>query len=265
MENNKDAKLFEKATSSKNLTERSSSNQQYASNDFTSWSNSLVNNISFSSVLDVCCGTGNQLVLYCSRPQVSLMAGVDISKQAIETARERLQKIGQNKRLILKTTKMEDMFRNSELKYIKFDLISCFYGLYYSNNVKNTLSDMIEHISASGTILIVGPYGRNNASLFDLVGRHFRLPELVVSSSRTFMEEEVLPFLSKRCEMEQKIFVNKICYPNPESLIDYWKASTFYFPEYENKVSADINTYFLYHKEFVVEKHVMAIIAKRKG
>jgi SAM-dependent methyltransferase len=202
--------------------------------------------------------------LYNSRPQASLIAGVDISRQAIEAAMERLRKIGSNKRLILKNVKMEDMFLDSELEDIKFDLISCFYGLYYSANVNNTILSMMEHVSRGGTIFIVGPYGNNNASLFDLLSRHFKLPELVSRSSKTFMDEEVLPLLSKKHEIRQEVFVNRIHYPTAEALINYWKASTFYFLEFEYEVSKEINKYFSHHKEFVVEKHVMAIIAKRK-
>lgn len=261
---NKDAEFIEKAISSKNLTERSDSNQRYASGDFIAWLNSLIDNIRFSSVLDVCCGTGKQLVLYNSKPQVSLIAGVDISKQAIETAMKKLRGMGSGKHLILKAVKMENMFEAPELKDIKFDLIACFYGLYYSANVNDTILKMVEHMSSDGTILVVGPYGKNNSSLFDLLSRYFKLPELVIRSSTTFMKEEIFPLLSKKCEIKQAIFVNKIHYPTAEALINYWKASTFYFPEFEDKVCKEINEYFSNRKEFVVEKHVMAIIAKRK-
>ncbi len=260
----KDDNLFKKATSSKNLEERASGNQRYASMDFTLWTRSLLDSLSFSSVLDVCCGTGNQLVLYGEKPDVSLIAGVDISKQSIDTACQRLKKIDTPRRLILKVSKMENMFLDPDLSNVMFDLISCFYGLYYSNNVGNILSEMIKHISDEGVILIVGPYGKNNADLFSILSRYFTLPKLVIRSATTFMEEEVYPLLSEKFDIEKRTFFNKIRYPDIEAIMAYWRATTFYLSEFEDKIIKEFKVYFLDHKEFIVEKHVMAYIARRK-
>lgn len=256
--------LFEKAISSEDLIERAGGNQRYASGDFNGWVKSLFDGLNFSSVLDVCCGTGNQLVLYGMMPQVSLIAGVDISEEALEVARKRLKKIDSHKKLILKHAKMEEMFTDSDLSGLKFDLISCFYGLYYSKSVENTVTGMIEHLSNNGRLIIVGPYGENNAELFKLLNRHFTLPEPVKKSSSTFMEEDLYPILSKSCDVRKKTFVNRINYPDSAALVKYWKATTFYFPEFEQKIIEDLEAHFSHNKEFVVEKHVMAYIARKK-
>jgi ubiquinone/menaquinone biosynthesis C-methylase UbiE len=261
---NLNTRLMKKATSSKHFINRANSNRAYAKNDFNLWISTLLDRLCFSSVLDVCCGSGNQLVLYAAKRWVTRIIGVDVSEEALCVAKERLAKMEMPERVVLKAIRMEKMFSVPELRSAQFDLISCFYGLYYSQNAEETLEEMINHLSDNGVILIVGPYGENNASLFSLLQRHFSLPDLVVRSSKTFMESEVYPLLSQHLEVEKEYFTNYICYPNAKVLVDYWMASTFYFPEYEDAVVRDINSHFLTHKEFVVEKHVLAYIARKK-
>jgi len=262
--NHKALYIFEKAASITNLIERANCNRRYASNDFDAWINSLFEGLDFSSVLDVCCGSGNQLVLYGKRPRVSLIAGVDISKEAVKTAYERLKKFRMRRRLVLKITKMEDMFEDPCLGKLTFGLISCFYGLYYSDNIGKTVAGMMDHLSGGGRLIIAGPYGKNNASLFRLLSRRFTLPDFVVKSSSTFMEEEVYPILADRCEVEKKVFVNKINYPDPAALMAYWKASTFYCSKLERKIAEDLEAHFSRNKEFSVEKHAIAYIARKR-
>lgn len=258
---NQESELMERAVCSDNLINRAEGNQRFGNADFGAWTKELLSGISFSSVLDVCCGTGNQLVLYDLNPNIERIVGVDVSEQALLTARARLSRID---RVMLKVSKMEDMFCDTDIKGNLFDLVSCFYGLYYAQKVESTLQKMIDQLSDNGTLLIVGPHGENNAALFYILQRYFELPPAVIRSVKTFMEQEVLPIISKRCSVKIEYFVNEICYPDSKAVLDYWRASTFYSPEHEVLVKKDIENCFLTRGEFVVKKHVVAYIA-RKG
>ncbi|MDD5680704.1 MAG: class I SAM-dependent methyltransferase [Candidatus Omnitrophica bacterium] len=254
----------EKAVSSRGLTGRIDANRLYAKNDFNLWVAGLLDKIDFLSVLDVCCGTGNQLVLYAARPKVARIVGLDVSKDALAAANERLSKINSRASIELREGRMEDIPAMPGLKSEKFGLASCFYGLYYAKTPVKTLNDIMARVSEDGTVLIVGPYGGNNASLFSLLNRHFTMPELITRSSTTFMNKEVYPALKAGCIVEEERFVNPIIYPDAEALLNYWRASTFYFAEHEDAVRRDIEDHFSAHKEFIVEKHVKAYIGRRK-
>lgn len=256
--------LLEKAISSKKLVSRSGVNKRFAEKDFTKWTEELIKPLFFTNVMDVCCGTGNQLVLYAKKQGTDRMVGVDASQESLDKTKERLKDKAQSGKLLLKLVKMEKMFREPDIKTESFDLISCFYGLYYAEDPKKVIADMIDRLKYSGTALIVGPYGKNNADFFALLQRHYELPELVVRSATTFMENEVYPALSQRCDVKVKSFVNRIKYPNPQSLMDYWGSSTFYSPEHEDAVRKDIEEHFAKHKEYIIEKHVLAYIARRQ-
>ncbi len=257
-----DPRLMERATSTDNLKERANINLKYGSGDFEGWVDSLLGRVEFESVLDVCCGTGNQLVTYAKLNRNAALTGVDVSQKSLQTADERLKELGATA-YRLKAVGMEELFDDPEYAAGKFDLISCFYGLYYSRNAAKTLTRMIAHLSDRGYLLIVGPHGKNNAALFDILQQHFPLPELVVRSSSTFMEQEVFPVLSAVLTVTSKTFVNPVRYPTPQVVIDYWKSSTFYSEPHERAVIRDIETHFARQGEFVMEKHVIAYLARK--
>lgn len=256
--------FLEKVTKTSNLQNRVDANLKYAGEDFWKWMSGLTSGLRFQSVLDVCCGTGNQLVLYAKNPSVTRIIGVDVSASSLAVASGRLNLFAQTKQIDLVPVGMEEMFSAPALKGKKFDLISCFYGLYYSQDVARTLAEMIEHLSDSGTLMIVGPYGPNNGSLFEILRKFFELPELVTRSASTFMEQEVLPILEKRTRVSIVTLVNPIRYPDVESIITYWKSSTFYSQEHEKLVRAELQKRFAVCPEFLIEKHIMAFLGRKK-
>ena len=264
MEKNEYSQLMEKAVNPDNLANRAGANRMFAKNDFNKWVEGTLGKLSPASVLDVCCGTGNQLVLYAARPAIDRLVGVDVSREALDAARARLDNTATQARISLIDIRMEEMFAHPGIKDEHFDVISCFYGLYYAIDTTLVLNEMIDRLADGGSIVIAGPYGGNNAGLFSLLEKHFKLPGLVVRSATTFMKEEVYPALKRRCEVEESVFVNSIVYPDAASLMKYWKSSTFYKPEYETAVRKDIESHFLNNAEFSVEKHVLAYMARRR-
>jgi len=256
-----DSNLMASVTKSQNLQQRAMENKRFGTADFSGWVDSLLSSVTYKSVLDVCCGTGNQLVLFAAKEDIDRICGVDLSAESLEIARERMAGQGVGKRTSLFQVGMEEMFAEPELASEKYELISCFYGLYYARDASDVLEQMQDHLTNDGAILIVGPYGENNASFFELLSRHFSLPELVVRSAATFMENEVYPVLAERAPVTRRTFVNPIRFPDPSTLINYWRSSTFFSAEHEAAVVADIRKHLEQHGEFVIEKHVMAYLS----
>ncbi len=254
-----------KASDTASLEARGEANKKYGIQDFDTWVKRILSRINCTSVLDVCCGTGNQLTYYIQMPCTTNILGVDISKDSLKIARQRCEYLlSTNKKLTLKCCKMEEMFDDKEIDR-QYDLISCFYGLYYAEDVDVIVERMIDHLNHKGVFLIVGPYGKNNASLFEIIQKHCMIPELVIKSSTTFMQEDLilklvtLPGIS----VDTETFVNPILYPSPQAVMDYWQASTFYVPQYHSTIQQELEKRFENHDVFVVEKHIMAIIASK--
>jgi len=255
--------IMKRAIRSSNLVQRARGNKQFGGADFDAWARQLVEGLSIRSALDLCCGTGNQLLLWASHPECRLVVGVDVSTESLSLARRRLEDLKTVEDVVLEPVAMEHAFDCASIADRRFDLVSCIYGLYYSKDARRTLHQMLEHAAEGGLVLVIGPYGPNNATLFEALERHFVLPEEVVKDSAEFMESVVVPELSKHTSMRIETFVNPIRYPTTKALFDYWKATTFYSAEHEADVMRDFEEHFSTHGEFIVEKHVMACLAQK--
>ena len=75
--------------------------------------------------------------------------------------------------------------------------------------------------------------------------------------------EAALPVLENKLKVEKKYFVNKIVYPDLRSVMNYWKSTTFFNSDFEKEVEADLLKHFEINPSFILEKHVMAIIANK--
>lgn len=254
-----------RASDTTSLETRGEANKKYGSQDFDAWVKRILSKIDCSLVLDVCCGTGNQLTHYIRMPSITDIYGVDISQDSLEIARQRCEHLlSVNKKLTLKCCKMEEMFNYKEIDR-QYDLISCFYGLYYAEDVDAIVEKMIRHLNYKGVLLVVGPYGKNNASLFEIIREHCTIPELVIKSSTTFMQEDLMSKLVSLpgITIDTETLINPITYPSYQAVMDYWQASTFYFPQYHSSIQQELQKHFKNNDVFVVEKHIMAIIASK--
>ncbi len=254
--------MSERATNSDFLSVRAAGNKRFAGANFDGWVGAILDDLSFASVLDICCGTGNQLALYGALPDVTHLVGVDLSAQSLDKARARLGELDVAYDLI--ETPMEDAFAHPAIDGRAFDLVSCFYGLYYAEDAAHTLAQMIAQCGEGGAVLIVGPHGSNNSALFELLQRHFEVPPAVLTSAASFMSETVLPVMARGLRVETQTFVNPVRYPGPDEVLNYWRNSTFFSAPHEAAVARDLAAHFERHGEFILEKHVMAAIG-RKG
>ncbi len=256
----KQNKIMQKATDTSSLQDRIDTNKRLSENDFDAWTSKLLTSRNYATVLDLCCGTGNQILKYLELPSVKKITGVDVSGESLAIARNRVH---ENKKVNFiqgSIDQLDEIFPKEE----KFDLVSCFYGLYYTKNITKTLLDIDKLLSNHGTILIVGPYGDNNKLLFDLLGQYFPIPKFVLESSTSFMEEEVVKGLqNKGYVIMKEYFVNKIRYPDVSSVMKYWQASTFYEEKYASSIRKELEKYFVRHDHFIVEKHIMALFGEK--
>jgi ubiquinone/menaquinone biosynthesis C-methylase UbiE len=238
-------------------------NTHYGKGDFDSWIDSIIQRLTFRLALDLCCGTGKQLVQLVKRNPEAEIIGVDIASDALEKA---YHKLLQNppRAFSLCCYDMDQLHQNSYFQRITFDLIICCYGLYYANDLENVLRYMVEHLTSEGTILIVGPYGKNNATFYALLSEYYPIPDLVLRASTTFMEKEVEPFLAQYCTVQKETFVNPVYFPDVDSVLTYWKSTIYYNSEVEHLIRARLEDHFRKNDHFLIEKHVMALIATKK-
>jgi ubiquinone/menaquinone biosynthesis C-methylase UbiE len=215
-------------------------------------------------VLELCCGTGSQTMRLLEMVgSIGHVVALDAAKDAIEKLREKAgQEFGN--RLSTVAVKMEDFPRalaELNLPLGSFDLMFCAYGLYYADDPIAILQDALSWLKPNGRIAIVGPYGSNNGPLFNLLGEcGVEVPPFVLYTSRDFMESAVIPWaIGHFSKIVLNTMVNHVTWSNSESLITYWKNTTFYDDAKLTVLENKVKDYFGHDPFFVNEKWVMLV------
>lgn len=237
------------------LESRLNSNELYSTNDLNEWIRSFVTINPGDRVLDVCCGTGKQIRMY------SEMAGETGEVHGIDVSVNYLIQISKWKatNVSLHCLKMEDILEDYFV-WGSLDWVICTYGLYYSENPEKTLSDLKVMLKPDGHLCIIGPARDNNKEFFDLINSLSKIPDHVLFSSDGFMDEIVLP----NCERlfnwgEVYNFHNEVSYPDIDSLLDYWKSTTYYNAEILPKLEIILKNHFEKNGKYTIKKEAMGV------
>lgn len=241
------------------LMARISQNENNQTVDINKWAfEKIKSNSEKINILELCCGTGKQtdyLVQLFPNAKISCL---DISIDAITTVKNKFQ--SHSARMNFYNMGIDGFFKENEEK---FDIIFCSYGLYYSKDIDYVLFQINELLNNGGKLVVMGPYGDNNKQLFDiLLDLRITIPDLVLSSSSTFMREKVLSFsINHFNAIHLYTTQNNIIWENVESVMNYWKNSTFYDSSIEQEFQKIVETKINLKGNFINEKKIMLIEA----
>jgi ubiquinone/menaquinone biosynthesis C-methylase UbiE len=252
-----------RATLAKLLEQRIAENRRAQDVDLVRWIFDRVTVAKSDQVLELCCGTGSQtLRMLGMLGEGGTMHALDLSREALETLVERASEF--RNKLVTLQADLDDLsgtLKRAELERSQFDLVFCAYGLYYSNDPTRTLNETFAWLKSSGRIVIVGPFGPNNAPLFDLVrASGVTIPEPVVTSSEWFMNRTVLPWAAMKFRTTRiSTMVNRVRWATPEHVLNYWQNTTFYSAEHRPEFEERLVRHFARHAAFINEKWVMMV------
>jgi ubiquinone/menaquinone biosynthesis C-methylase UbiE len=251
------------------LERRIAVNQSAQTIDFNRW---IFQGIRFppeSHILELCCGTGTQTLEFLRRLDGGgRYVGVDKSRKALDVIRKKVSpELG--RRMTLLCSEMDligPALEAAGLEDLKFDLIFCSYGLYYSSDVPRLLSEMEGLLGMDGSIVIVGPYGPNNETLFRMLNEAgVQIPEYVRFTSQRFMHDVVIPWgtLHFPC-LSIRTMANPIVWTSPDQVLEYWKNSTFFDPGKIQAVAERLREFFAGEPSFINKKYVMMVVMKHE-
>jgi ubiquinone/menaquinone biosynthesis C-methylase UbiE len=251
-------KFREATISSDCLSGRLDSNARYSTRDLNQWILSFVRPAGNERILDVCCGTGKQLLEYARLAGEA--HGLDASSESLAHVRASLQ-TGEN--VGLHHGHLEDVPAAFPGQSEYFDWITCSYGLYYSKDPKKTVRDLKGLLKPTGKLVVVGPARRNNESFYEIVGKVLTIPRFVVWSSTVFMDEDLIPEcrrLFRSVTIHE--FENTIVYPDPEAVITYWKScGTYYDAAAVPQMRQLLDAHFSQHGEFRITKQALGVVS----
>lgn len=243
----------------KKLNIRSNSYKGNSSLDLNKWIIDFLKPQKEDIILDLCCGTGNQVLIYsdiCKK-----VIGADINKSIIDTLKH-------NKKNI--SLKIQDIDKKLHWKKETFDIVSCCYGIYYANNIENTLNEMKRVLKKGGKLFICGPTKENSIELNEL---HRNVSMCDISSIYNYrserIENEVIPTLMELFnDIHTKQFINKLSFKDTESFMKYYTSSLLFKENTINEkitienMKRTINEYIINYGEYIIYKRGIGVIAK---
>jgi len=190
------------------------------------------------NVLELCCGTGSQTTYLAERVKYGSITCVDINLESLEIAKKNVE-------TSLIRFIESDIDTTANFLDRDYDLIFVSYGFYYSKEPQTLLSSLVERLSSHGRIAIVGPVQGNNAELFNLVRKlGVNIPSAVTDSSEEFMIRMLRLFLDRFTSIKFFRTTNKITYDSIDSLLEYWRNTTFYNPGLDEQFLLEARSYF---------------------
>jgi len=250
------------ASDTAKLVERINKNQESQTFCLEDWIFSDMDLSKFTNILELCSGTGKQseyiVKLSNSAAKINLS---DISEDSSRLLKEKFSK---NKQVTIHNQNMDELLDSITPG---FDLILVSYGLYYSNYREDILTGKISNLlNQGGMLIVVGPYRDNNYELFGFLRSHgVSIPRSVSYSCDGFMDNilhEMLVY-SKSVTMDFADNVQK--WSSSDSLLTYWKNSTFYDPEKEEEISVSMRRHFENSSSFHITKKIAKFIFVKKS
>jgi ubiquinone/menaquinone biosynthesis C-methylase UbiE len=208
--------------------------------------------------LELCSGTGKQTEYLLELFPNSTISCLDISIDAINTVKNNFK--DKHSRMSFFVKGIDEFFESNKAR---FDLVFCSYGLYYSKNIEFVLNSIYNLLNKNGRLMVMGPFGKNNKQLFDILTKlDVTIPQPVIHSSSKFMYEDVLGFAVNNYEsVHIHTTQNRIEWKTVESVMSYWKSSTFFNESRENDFQQLVANEIGKNGVFVNDKHIMLLIA----
>lgn len=108
----------------------------------------------------------------------------------------------------------------------RFDAVASVYSLYYEETFspRELLERMLDRTTPRGRAVVIGPYGANNASWFELLERAgVAIPARVRHESSGYLEDVVRAAASLTCDVRLRHYRNDVVM-NAEKARAYWRS-----------------------------------------
>jgi len=216
-----------------------------------------------SNIVEFCCGTGKQTLEFVKRyaPSSNIYA-FDIEQSSIDHLESQIEE-SLKKNTTCRCLDFNNFKKVKENLPESIDVFFCSYGLYYNNHALEFLTLIKSRLTENGQIIIVGPYGKNNGELYDLLNEcDVTIDEHILYTSQRFMIEIIDWMTDHFKDMEIKTERNFIAWDSADKVFSYWKNSTFYNADLQDTVKKRLDKHFKLHTEFINSKFIMKAKAK---
>ena len=213
-------KIDYKETTS-DLISRINIHDEFGSRNIDEWMLETLELRDGTRILDVACGSGKQ----CSSFYTSLggkceITGGDVSDELLEKAKQLSSESNQN--IGYKHLNFNDSFNFPDEE---FDLLSCCFAIYYSEDIPFTIREMHRVLKHGGRLFTTGPMPENKQVFYEIIKEATNKPIPRMPGSSRYASEILKVIKNTFSDVEVKIFNNPLTFPTVDPFLEYTRAS----------------------------------------
>jgi len=206
---------------SSDLAKRINIHDQYGNRNIDEWMLDLLGIKPGIKILDVACGSGKQCLSYYQKLNGNAeIIGGDVSSELLQQA----SKISEEKNYSITFINL-DFNKPFQFADNHFDLLSCCFAIYYSEDIPFTISEMHRILKPGGSLFVTGPMPENKKIFYDVIKEATNKPIPRMPGSSRFSSEIMDTMKSQFSDVELHIFENPLTFRSVEPFLEYTRAS----------------------------------------
>ena len=213
-------KINYKETTS-DLISRINIHDKFGSRNIDEWMLEMLELREGMRILDVACGSGKQ----CSSFYTTLggkceITGGDVSEELLDKAKQ--LSANNNQKVEYKHLNFNEPFGFTDNE---FDLLSCCFAIYYSEDIPFTIHEMHRVLKHEGKLFVTGPMPENKQVFYDIIkeATNKAIPKMPGSSRYA---SEILKVIENTfSDVEVNILRNPLTFPTADPFLEYTRAS----------------------------------------
>jgi len=203
------------------LISRINIHDKYGTRDIDEWMLETLDLNKGIKILDAACGSGKQCEsFYKTLDGDCDITGGDVSDELLDKARKLSAENGYDIDFITL-----DFNKHFNFNDETFDLISCCFAIYYSEDIPYTIREMHRVLKPGGKLFTTGPMPENKLEFYEIIKEATNKPIPSMPGSSRYASEILDAIKDTFAEVEVKIFENPLTFPSAEPFLEYTRAS----------------------------------------
>lgn len=173
------------------------------------------------NIFDAACGSGKQCAsFYTTLNGECRITGGDVSEELLEKAKQLSTEHNQDINYVSLNFDKPFDFQDNQ-----FDLVSCCFAIYYSEDIPFTIREMHRVLKPGGRLFTTGPMPENKQEFYDIIKEATNKPIPKMPGSSRYASEILDAVKNTFSSVDVKIFENPLTFPTAEPFIEYTRAS----------------------------------------
>jgi len=213
-------KIDYKETTS-DLISRINIHDKYGARDIDQWMLDTLDLKEGLKILDAACGSGKQCAsFYTTLNGNCNITGGDVSQELLEKAKQLSEEKGYEIDFVTLDFNKPFKFENNT-----FDLISCCFAIYYSEDIPFTIREMHRVLKPGGKLFTTGPMPENKLEFYEIIQEATNKPIPKMPGSSRYASEILDAIKNTFSEVAVNVFENPLTFPQAEPFLEYTRAS----------------------------------------